>query len=336
MVRLESVEQARDYLVSLYALPAQADLDVTFGGDLEFIRIVVSGPEFKHSITGELSRGLAAYQDEIYKAAKFALYGREGRFQLSQEQRKSFELVIEVRDGSTDLMAPVTEIAKGLALGIANLEPAMLTGAIIVIVLILTTSYVGLKIMETIHETKQKKDALDATGTQITAFQQLAQHALTEQAAVTRIMANVHDQAPMVQKFEQAQTEGLKEVLKSVPSATEVVIDGVSFDSDDIRELRRRSPRAKSEYLVFADTFRVFVDTSNSPARLTMSGNLMPGEFSADFPDDVSEIQVDALWHAIREKSTIGLEVGATIIREKIRSAVILDVSVPAKAALAA
>ena len=329
MVRLETATQALDYLVLLRASPGEVDLDVTFKGDLEFIRIMVDGPEFKHSITGELSRGLAAYQDEIYKAAKFALYGREGRFQLTQEQRKSFELVIEVRDGCTDLLAPVTEIAKGLAAGIANLEPAMLTGVVITVVLILTTAYAGVKIFSTIHETKQKKDALDAAVKQSAAMQGLAEHALSEQAAVAKVIEAAQRRAPVVQKFETAQTEGVKEILKSVPTAAEVTVGGVSFDGDDIRELRRRSPRAKSEYSVIAENFRVFADTSSSPVRLTLSGAVIPGEFNADFPDDINGQQEEALWQAIRSKGTIVLEVGATIIRDKIRSAVILDVVLP-------
>lgn len=329
MVKIETTQQALAYLERLQSEPETADLAISFGGDLEYIRIIVEGLEFKHSVTGELARSLSFYQDEIYKAAKFALNGQDGRFQLTQEQKKSFELVIEVRDGSTDLLAPIEKIAEGLATGISNLDPVMLTIVVISVVLILTTGYVATKILEIIHETKQKKDSSDAVVAQTEAVSRLAANALAEQTNVVRALSAQNAPSPIVRRFETAQTEGVKEVLKSVPTATEVTVGGVAFDSDDIKELRRRSPRAKSEYNTVVDVFRVFADTAITPVRLTLSGALLPGEFSADFPDDIDESQIEMLWNAIRNKQTLTLEVGATLIREKVRSAVILDVIAP-------
>lgn len=328
MVRLESVSAAVSYLAALRTDPA-TDLDFVFSGDLENIRIVIDGPEFHHSITGELSRGLSAYQDEIYKAAKFALYGREGRFQLTQEQRKAFELVLEVREGSTDLFAPIQAIADALAGGITNLDPTMLAIVIVSVVLILTTAYVATKIYDGIQETKQKKDASDAQSRQMEAVTALASNAVAQQTSLVAALGGSSEGKSVANRFELAQSNGLKEVIKSVPSATEVQVQGVSFDADDIKELRRRSPRAKSEYAEVLGSFRVFADTNIHPVRLTLSGSELPGEFNVDFPEDITSDQIELLWKAIREKITIDLEVGVTIIREKVKSGVILEVILP-------
>lgn len=85
MVVLRNVNEAKAFLEDLRNKPFDGNLSLRFEGDLEYIRMDIAGDDFHCSITGELSRGLAAYQDEIYRAAKFAIYGKEGRIQLSAE-----------------------------------------------------------------------------------------------------------------------------------------------------------------------------------------------------------------------------------------------------------
>lgn len=326
MVRLESVAQAVAYLEGLRT-GQDLSTEVSFGGELAAIRIDIEGPEFHGSITGELSRGLASYQDQIYRAAKFALYGRDGRFQLTAEQRKAFELVFEVREGSSDLLGAIEPIVDGLKAGIVNMDPQTLAYVIVAVVLILVAGSVATKIFESLQATKQKKIEAETTEAQLTAVTDMAQQAIAESRRVVEVLA--HAPGPIPHRFELAQSEGIKEVLKSVPTATQVDVAGVKFDSDDIKELRRRSPRAKAEYAVVREEFRVFADTVHTPVRLTLSGASLPGEFTADFPDDLESAQANLLWQAIREKGTAVLEVSATIVRDKVKSAVITDVVIP-------
>ena len=336
MIVLSSVVEAVEYLELLQSAPPTIDFDIRFAGELEAIRIDIDGPAFHHSITGELSRGLAAYQDEIYKAAKFAIYGREGRIQLTAEQRAAFELVFEVREGSTDLIAPVQTLVEGLAAGLSTMEPTMLAIVIIVVVVVLVGGYVAVNVLEGIQETKQKKDTLDAEVKRGETTSVLVQRVTAEQTAIAAVLVGSKGER-VVQRFENAQTEGVKQVLRSVPTATEVTFGDIAFDSDDIKELRRRSPRAKSEYVEVIGNFRVFADTNITPTRLTLSGADLPGEFNVDFPEDLDAQQTEWLWVAIRGKSVLPLEVGATIIREKVKSGVILDVlgSIPLPTAAA-
>ncbi|MEJ1938190.1 hypothetical protein WDZ92_48980, partial [Nostoc sp. NIES-2111] len=171
----------------------------------------------------------------------------------------------------------------------------------------------------------------DTAAAQLDAMTAMAGPAIESNRMVAEALARAPGPVPL--RFEQAQSEGLKEILKSVPSATEVNVAGVKFDSDDIKELRRRSPRARAEYVVVREEFRVYADTLYTPIRLTLSGPTLPSEFSADFPDDLEPAQANLLWEAIREKGTAELEVSATIVRDKVKSAVITDVVIPEQTA---
>ena len=329
MIRLDNLEDALNYIEGLHLGRVAPNTKMEFGGELATIRIVIEGPEFKGTVTGELSRGLAQYQDEVYRAAKFAFLGREGRVQLTPEQRKSFELVFQVNNGCSELVAQIKPIADALAEGISNMDPVTLAITVVSVVLVLTTGYAAIQIVKSLQETRQKGIESQGVTAQSDAMARVAEAAVASQARLAATLQGESRRIPVVRRFEDAQEDGVKDVLRSVPTATSVEVAGVGFDADDIKEIRRRSPRSRAEWFVVSDAFRVFGDTNYTPVRLTLSGASLPGEFYADFPDELDAIQANLIWEAIRTKGTVNLEVAAAVIREKVKSAFITDVIIP-------
>lgn len=328
MVVLRSVDDALAHLALLQADPANADTSLAFQGDLEFIRFVFEGPGFKHAVPGDLAKGLSIYQDEIYRAAKTALYGTDGRFQLTSEQHKAFELVFQVNDGCTELLAPIQKLMEALAQGITGMDSTTLAIVIVLVVLILVGGYVATKIHDAVQTTKQKQTEEDGRKNIAEAVAGMGKAMATTQVDAIKalVLENRHGVA---RRFEDAQETGVKEILKSVPQATEVEVNGVSFDADDIKEIRRRAKRSKSEYDEFIVSCKVYADTYQSPVRLTLSSPELPSDVKADFPDDVDGGKEQMLWHAIRTKERVFLVVGVTIINGKAKGGVILDVVSP-------
>lgn len=328
MVTLRTIEDALAHVVLLQESPQTADTALKFEGDLEFIRFVFEGPGFKHAVPGDLAKGLSIYQDEIYRAAKAALYGMDGRFQLSSEQRKAFELVFQVNDGCTELLAHVGKLVEALAQGITGMDPTTLAIVVVLVVLVLVGGYVALKIHENVQTTKQKQIEEDGRNSAIEQVVDMGKS--MAQAQVEALRAQVQqNRFAVVRRFEDAQETGVKEILKSVPQATEVEVNGVAFDQDDIKEIRRRAKRSKSEYDETVASCMVYADTYQQPIRLTLSSPEFANEVKADWPDDVDEGKTAMLWHAIKTKERIFLAVGITIINGKLKSAVILDVVSP-------
>lgn len=328
MVTLSTVDDALAHLHLLLSSPHGADHDLKFSGDLEFIRFKFDGADFHHSIPGDLAKGLATYQEEIYRAAKFALFGGGSRNQLSAEQRKSFELVFRVEEGSTDLLAPVGVIAGALAAGVAGMTSTTLAIVIILVVLILAASYVAVRIKEGIENTKQKQIE-EATKTSLVDSVAKMAVSMSDSQRQTVQAVLQQSQTSIAKRFEDAQENGVKEVLKSVPQAEEATINGIKFDADEIKEIRRRAKRSKSEYEEVVVSCHVNVDTNQTPTRLTLFSPELPSEVRADWPDDLETGKESMLWDAIKTKQRIFLAVGVTIINGKAKGGVILDIVSP-------
>lgn len=325
---LNTIDDAVEHLNFLLSGAHEADTDLKFGGDLEFIRFKFEGKDFHHSVTGDLAKGIATYQEEIYRAAKFALFSADSRSQLSVEQRKAFELNFRVEEGSTDILAPVTVIAEGLAAGVAGMTSTTLAVVIILVVLILAASFVAIKIREGIETSNQRKIEEDSKNQLVATVADMAK-SMTESHQATVKTALQQSQLTIAKRFADAQETGVKEVLKSVPQAESATVNGVVFDADDIKEIRRRAKRSKSVYEEVVASCKVYADTYQSPIRLTISSPELPSEVKAEWPDDLDEGKETMLWHAVKSKERIFLALGITIINGVAKSGVVIDVVSP-------
>lgn len=330
MITLSTAEEATKYLNSLILNEVEADLDINFAGELEFISITITGKDFHHSITGELARGIADFQDEIYKAAKFAFYGREGRIQLEPDSKQLLEFNFTVNEGSSDLETPTNTVAKGLSSGLSHMESKHLAITIIAAALILTTGFVGYTIsnnysknqettqIEATKSTQQKEETIRQQQI-INGYNELAKTLKSAPPEVKKI----------IQRVDKATQEGNIKVLRSVPRAEKVSINGYEYDHEFISYLRARAPRSLAESVDVTDKFRVFADTNINPVRLTLSGSVIPGEFYADFPDDIDAETQNLLWEVIKRKGELEMVVRINILRDKLKGGVILDIPTP-------
>lgn len=323
MINISNIEEALYYVNALINNEIEPDLDINFTGELEHISIKITGNDFHHSITGELARGIASFQDEIYKAAKFAIYGREGRIQLPPELKNHFEFNFTVNEGSSELDTPTNTIATGLSSGISHMDSKHLSVTIILSILFLATAYTATSIYASYS--KQQEETASQTN-------QTAQISKVVDGFVD--LAKTLQSAPeetkkVVNRVREAATEGKSQLLRSVPNAEKVSINGVSFDQRFISELRARAPRSQAESVDVFDTFKVYADTNIDPIRLTLSGSVIPGEFYADFPDDIDSETSARLWSTIQTKGELEMHVRITILRDKLKGGVILEIPKP-------
>lgn len=199
---------------------------------------------------------------------------------------------------------------------------------IVLVVLILAGSYVATHIKDGIETTKVKKIEEDSKVNLVNAVAGMAKEMTESNRKMVQEVVQ-QSQFAIAKRFEEAQENGVKEVLRTVPQAENVSVNGVDFDSDDIREIRRRAKRSKSEYEEMTISCHVHIDTYQSPFRLTLTSPELPSEVKADFPDDIDAGKDAMLWQAIKKKERIFLMLGVTIINGKAKSGVVLDVVSP-------
>ena len=211
------------------------------------------------------------------------------------------------------------------------MDPTTLAIVVVLVTLILVGGYVGIKIHSNIQTTKQKQIEESGRAELVEQIVDLSKGMAQSQVDALHVQMQ-QSRFSVAKRFEEAQETGVKEMLKSVPQATEVEVNGVTFDADDIKEIRRRAKRSKSEYEETVVSCKVFADTYQHPVRLTLSSPELPSEVKADWPDDVDQGKEAMLWNAVKTKERIFLAVGVTIINGKAKSGVILDVVSPDEA----
>lgn len=323
MTTITTIEQALDYVEQLQQ-GKNGDHPITFqfDGELKKLTIELEGPLFHGELTGEVARGLTQLQDEIYRATAFALNGVEGRqSRLSNAQREAVELSIDVDEGCTLINIDLGKLGEGLVKTLTAMDQTQLTILVVASVAVLAVGWIG----KTWVSEHYKSKSAEASGEQETARLQAATNANVQ---IADRMARVIDSSSKIARFAAASENGLTEIATRATSATSMTAGRVELGQDDLANLRRRAPRSTSESINEVGNFRILsADGKSSPFKLTISGDVIPGEFVAEF--DESEFSIDqanGVWGAFRNRETVVLEVKAVQIRDKIKAAVITGV----------
>lgn len=310
---LSSVEDALQFLVEFEQNPEGAPA-VAFAGELATLKIVVDGPRYVGTIPGELARGLWDFQEAIYKAAAFAIYGADDIRKLTSEQRDACELVFKVENGSTDLKAKVVDLLNNL---VNNMSSTHKVIAIVTVALILTSGWGAVKVLESSQETKKE---------QIKAELKVSEEA--ERTKQLEIFARAIER-PEVRRFESAAEEGTRAVMRGAHDATSVRMGRVKFNGDEIQEANQRAPKVKSSAQVVQEDFRIFGTESklDGSTKYTLWRVSDSTEFTVNVShDDLDANDLEKLWKAAKDRKAIRLEVNLTINRSQVRAATIVQV----------
>lgn len=326
MTTLTTIEEALAYVESFTRdgrSKGKQPPNVIFDGELRTLRIELEGPLFHGALTGEVARGLAELQDEIYRATAFALTGtgdgRQGR--LSNVQREAVELSIEVDEGCTLISVDLGKLSEGLVKTLAAMDPTHLTILVAASVALLAAGWVGRKWVAEHYKARSGESAGDQETARLKVVAQ-------SNVDIADRIASIIQSNPKVARFAAASESGLTEIATRATSATSMTAGRVELDQDDLATLRRRAPRSTSESINEVGNFRILsADGKTNPFKLTISGDVIAGEFAAEFDEsEFSMDQADAVWTAFRNRTTVILEVKAVQLREKIKGAVITGV----------
>lgn len=315
MITLSTVEEALNFLEEIENLD-EVD-EVKFDGELNQFHLTISGERYHSSVPGELARGIWQFQEALYSAAAFALTGESDIRKLNSEQRSNFELVFEVREGSSDFLAPLGNFCQGLGEGFAAMDSKHKAVTLVLAFVIVASAVTAWKALDASAETKKEEVKAE-----------LSVKMEQEQTRQFEVFSNALAQNSVAQKFEQAVTEGTKAITRSVPDANEVRIGRVSFDSDEIKETNRRAQRTPSTSTVIAEDFRIFtVDVREDGVAKYVLAGVETGEFVASLEEaNFSPEEIQSVIDAAKNRRNIRLEVLTTVRKGAIQGAKILQV----------
>lgn len=306
--KLETAIEAIDFLTQFRE--KEIDQEIEFTGELVKFDLVIEGPGFCATVPGELARGIWELQESLYKAAAFALTGSEDIRRLSAVQRQNLELIFEVKEGSTELLASLDKFFTALGDGFKSMSESNRKKTLICIAIIIAGTFLSYRGIDGYLENQEKDAQRDH---EIKLMQIVRDAALAGQA---------------IDKFDKAVEDGAKSVIRGAPTATGIKFNSATFDQDQIQAVNQRAARVRSIAESVEDEFRIYSGDSHSSdsTRFTLGGS-DGQEFAVSVNDsDLSKEDLEKIWNAFKARARIKLEVTITRNRGVIRSAQITNV----------
>ena len=320
-VVLASLKDVKQFLESLDASAAVPSF--VFGGALARMEISIKGNDFHGTITGELARGIAALQDEVYRAANFVLHGLSNkRMSLTLEQKSEFDLLIDVQECCTLLNVDMNKFGESLGKALSEwmrMNPRLIAFVVISVVLIWVSGGVvkdlGGKALDNSRAEAQAKQQIE-----------LAKAIADGNIKVLEVAKKKYPESKdVIDRFSEAQENGTEKLVKAVSGAREVRVGGFCFDETALAEIRKRTPGEPSKKLLIScGEFLVYGDTNVDPIKLTLSSDVLADNIVADFDEKkFSAKQIDAVWNAIRHKKPLKMKVVVNLKGREIKGGVI-------------
>ena len=316
MQSISTIEEALDFIESYSEQTGKA---FRFDGDLQTLTIEIEGPGYRGEITGEIARGLAIFQEEMYRAARFAVTGEEGRgSRLTNPDKEALELRIEVERGCTLVKIDLGKWAEGFIKVLGDMPVEIQAVLVVSTVVVLAAAWVGKHFLTEHYKARAAKQSDAAEQARLDA-------ALSANLAVVDRMASLIEKDQRVARFAEASTTGITEVATRAKDATHVKAGMLELDEEDLVVLKQRKPRSSAESITETGLFRIIhVNGKSSPFKFTLAGQALPGEFAIDFDEaEFSEAKCVRIWEAIRAQSQIELTVKAVLLGEKIKGPVL-------------
>lgn len=314
LVELSTVAEATDFLARLLRgdVPEESlPDDVVFSGELSELKIEIEGADYHSTITGNLARGIWELQQEVYRAAAHSLYGIDTIKKLPKSDLESYNLVFEVDEGCSKLVASLERMVGHLKDGINGMD-SLHRLILLVSVPLIVAGGIGL--------TWAKLASIDA---------ELQLQLEQEKTAQMRIVKDAAQQVPTVSRWIDASTNGAKSIAKAAYDAERLEIGQEAATAAEISEINRRASREipdEFNVLGYFRVMRIAAPTSDGLVRLDLSGN--GEEFSAlidlnSTKHPVSEDQKIALFLAPKDGKRLFMNVRLKKASDGIREAIV-------------
>lgn len=312
IIKIRSADEAWELL--------QRTLD---GGELpENLQLVFDGwPSFDLRINGRDWHGtvptrvmspLLDVQKDIHRAYARIRYGSANLRKLSDEERDSLELVIQVEKGSSVLETPIWTQLNELATAAIG---KMNSHDIVVTVLGLAVVYGGMEIAKA--WIAQRQAAVESDN-----LVQLSE----QETKRLEIFANAVQQKPALGDARSDYESTQNSILKTLKPGDKITAKGVVLQSDEAMEITQ-SERARSEDIDIRGAFRVVANDASKGAGFRVKVvRITDGlSFSADVPIELDIEQRKLIQKAEWSKGAVlvNLHISASILRDSIMNAVV-------------
>ncbi|MGZ0008663.1 hypothetical protein [Burkholderia gladioli] len=314
-MEIATKEEAIKFLGNFLAKDDKDVPPVKILGDLARLQIHIEGEGYEGSFPGEFARGLWEFQESIYNAVAFTLYGTPDIRKLTAAQKDDFMIVFSVEKGSLGIEALLEKFFDKVSDGFAQMDSKHKMVSLVAVAVIIATAYGAVSIVES--STEAKKAQIEAA---------LKTEEIDSHTKQMQILADAVKQVPAAQNFAKATEEGARAIVKRAHGATEVKIGALKFDHHDIEEVNQRANKEKAAAEIVSEDF-VITSVVTKESATTKFTIFSPdtGEFSAIMQDeDFDADSLKKIWEAVQGRKKIHLDINVTKVRGTIKSGQIL------------
>lgn len=292
------------------------DFDVVFQGWPTY-DLNIKGRDWHSTVPTRVMGPLLEVQKDLHRAYTSICYGSGNLNRLTSEDREKLELVIEVKEGSSEYDA---DLWKQFG-AIAQAAVGKMTGTEIIITvvslgLIITGGAVAKHWISTRLKEKESDNQIDLS---------------TQETERIRVITEAMSR-PVIAAANENSIVTQSKLLKALKPGDRITTAGVSLSSEEAREVAQ-TERAVSEDVDIRGVFRVMANDATSGAGFKIKVERVADglKLSAEVPMELDIEQKKLIQKAEWSKGMelVSLHITGSMLRENINNAVVYSASAP-------
>jgi hypothetical protein len=296
------------------------------------LTVYIEKPPLAASISPPMMEALLEFQSELYRAIAELKYSHRDARRLSDDDREAYEILVQVKDGSSDIQAALESALNKFVEGaIGKMEPEHIVVTAIGLALATSATIIFKKYLNDRKEVRLAEIDKEKQSQVLAGIT-----ALSEQESKRLELLNPLFQKSVSPELLETGFEGSRDaLLRAVSRGPSAKVQGVTVYSEDAHELRRSARRTPTLSLVSKEVRVIDMDTSNVTRRIVNFRDIATGQdFGATIEDAVfEEAARKTLVNALDTRTTVWVEMKVKEFEGEYRDIRVLTVSVepPAK-----
>ena len=281
------------------------------------LHIHVKGDQFDSSLSTDVMQGMIDLQYHIRQSYAMIVY--EGNMhRLTPTDKERLTIIVKVSGGSSNMDINLQELAEQFVNG----AMAQMTSEQLMIIAVTGIITIGGTVMFKSWVAKNTANKELETRVELSK----------EETARIKIIQDIASQNSLAQQVLEDASDARRNMVKKFQKADSVEIEGVTLQSDDIKQLTMTG-RTKSDDMEMNDTFRITVfDAKNIDYfKVYLVNDAKELEFSAKMSKKMSPEDINLLFQYFKERKPLTLHIKGKKLHNEIKYAEIVSVKIPSE-----
>lgn len=198
------------------------------------------GKIFNRTLTPSVMAGIVEYQRSLYQVIALVTKGDPKVTRLTDVEKEKFELVFEVKEGSTDLLAKAQEIIESVS---GKVFENMTSTHKMICIILIALMFFGAGGFEKYLDNNLELTKVEAQTTRDKQLTDIIQQLTPKNAEKTKILDEATEAVPQAQGIIEKSEEAYDEIVKTAGGVDMLSIQGMQISSETIRTLTATTRR---------------------------------------------------------------------------------------------